>query len=839
MAWVHPPAIGCRFSFLHIPSGRCGHSMCVYSSSLIVFGGYDGHRWLNDLHKFDINSLIWSQPPLSGEPPQPRQYHAGHLLDSSLYIYGGYNGSIWLQDLVVADLSVMRWLYPVTSGAQPTAKEGLAMASINSYLFVHGGWNGVANGDLHRLDTVSYEWTLLRVEGGRPHLCGHSMTAVKDLLFVFGGFNGDTWANTLHTIDPMKDTAWIEPTVFGVPAARGYHSAVLFNKHIIVYAGYNGKYILADIVALDIETLTWFLPDACSGHFPAARNAHTMALHGSQLYLFGGYNGTRDTNELHILETSAFSSLHEDFRRSLLSTYWQDVRLTNSSASRLVHSVLLKSRVPLLYNQLLRNCPAFLETRSGSIDMGPGSLESLKIFCEYIYCDLTRERITREVVEDLLYLSFKYSVTRLKALCLKVIYEVTESIPESSLASDIMKCKDEVQLSDFTVYVKDTAFKVHKIIIAARCQYFRVLLKPGMKDSSRDTIHFHDLDPKAFEIIVEWMYSDKFLPLFTEDSIDLEIGKELLSATNFLHLESLMRITEITLWKLIDKSNAFRMFEIACLFSTSQLKSYCVNFILRQFDRTSIQKELSWLSEDACQELTRYLPRRVTRRSTYNNSTELVNVKYEKEEEDVKNLEPVMVSGQLFESMKATKKMRIKGNKASTSTDSLVTGVLRSSRSSAIICLKSPISLKLKPRMQLNVQGVKAGGASNSKETKNKILDTYRRKHRNYKSQTVVERGMKSVEESVTNKALDTHQRKRRNYKSQTLVERGNRIEEKPEFFIKGFGSCRRGKSRMNSLVTFSNRNIDILSSVGMQIYARTDISSKQLTLPGIKMKFL
>ena len=97
--------------------------------------------------------------------------------------------------------------------------------------------------------------------------------------------------------------------------ARGYHSAVLFNKHILIYAGYNGKYILADIVALDIETLTWFLPDTCSGHFPTARNAHTMVLHGSQLYLFGGYNGSRDTNELHVLETSAFSSLHEDFRQ--------------------------------------------------------------------------------------------------------------------------------------------------------------------------------------------------------------------------------------------------------------------------------------------------------------------------------------------------------------------------------------------------------------------------------------------------------------------------------------------------------------------------------------------
>ena len=58
MAWLHPPAIGCRFSFLHLPCGRCGHTMSVFENSLIVFGGYDGKSWLCDLHQFDINSLV-------------------------------------------------------------------------------------------------------------------------------------------------------------------------------------------------------------------------------------------------------------------------------------------------------------------------------------------------------------------------------------------------------------------------------------------------------------------------------------------------------------------------------------------------------------------------------------------------------------------------------------------------------------------------------------------------------------------------------------------------------------------------------------------------------------
>jgi N-acetylneuraminic acid mutarotase len=334
--------------------------MNVFQDFLIVFGGFDGKRWLSDLHKFDTQTLMWSQQNMQGDPPQPRQYHAASIIGSNLYIYGGFNGSYWLSDLVVVDIQEGRWNYPITYGNQPCAKEGLAMAAVETYLFVHGGWNGITNSDLHRFDTLKNEWTLVQIEGKKPALCGHSITRVNDKLFVFGGYDGTKWANSLYILDPLKDKTWTEPNVFGVPMARGYHSAVLYNKYILVFAGFNGSDVLNDIVALDIETLTWFLPDTCSGYFPQARNAHSMVLHGSQLYLFGGYNGSRDTNELYILETSAFSSLHEDLKSAYTNSSWHDAVLYSSSGSIHVHSVILKSRAPLLFCRLIDNNPSFI-----------------------------------------------------------------------------------------------------------------------------------------------------------------------------------------------------------------------------------------------------------------------------------------------------------------------------------------------------------------------------------------------------------------------------------------------------------------------------------------------
>lgn len=802
MAWVNPPAMGCRFSFLHLPCARCGHTMNVFQDLLIVFGGFDGKRWLSDLHKFDTQTLMWSQQNMQGDPPQPRQYHASSIIGSNLYIYGGFNGSYWLSDLIVADIQEGRWNYPITYGNQPCAKEGLAMAAVETYLFVHGGWNGITNGDLHRFDTLNNEWTLVQIEGKKPALCGHSITRVNDKLFVFGGYDGTKWANSLYILDPLKDKTWTEPNVFGVPMARGYHSAVLYNKYILVFAGFNGSDVLNDIVALDIETLTWFLPDTCSGYFPQARNAHSMVLHGSQLYLFGGYNGSRDTNELYILETSAFSSLHEDLKLAYTNSSWHDTILYSSSGCIHVHSVILKSRAPLLFCRLIDNNPSFIQNKiTATLNMGNISFETLKLFCEYLYCDLNRERIHSYLAEELFSVAREFELQRLKFLCAKVLLRYDDIIRESSLASDIMKCKDEVFLSDFTIYVKSSVYKVHKVIISARCTFFRMLLNSGMKDASKSSIRFNDFDPKAFDIIIEWMYSDKFLPLFSENSLDLLTGKELLSATNFLQLESLTRITEITLWKLIDDKNAFKLLEISCLFSTSQLKSYCVSYILRQFDKSYILRELSLLNSNAQEELAKFLPKHARRHNVSWMSSDLHLVKYEKNDENTEKKEPVMIYGRLFESLRIKKKMVIKASNPLINKEFYNSSTLPSN-----FALKpyyrTPISLKLKPKIELNVRGIKAGGIFSMPDP---------------------------------NKNQKQYHRKPRSYKSLTQAAKTDRNEEKHDFYIKGFGSNRRGKSRMSSLVNSTTQSRYVLGSAGFQIYCSADILSKQLMLPVIK----
>jgi hypothetical protein len=49
-----------------IPSARAYHTMSRFGSILVLFAGFDGQSYLNDVHVLDTESMQWSQPSTSG-----------------------------------------------------------------------------------------------------------------------------------------------------------------------------------------------------------------------------------------------------------------------------------------------------------------------------------------------------------------------------------------------------------------------------------------------------------------------------------------------------------------------------------------------------------------------------------------------------------------------------------------------------------------------------------------------------------------------------------------------------------------------------------------------------
>ena len=59
---------------------------------MIMHGGHDGNRHLQDTHVFDFTTLTWSTLVTEGPTPSPRDSHVSVIFDKSMYLYGGSTG---------------------------------------------------------------------------------------------------------------------------------------------------------------------------------------------------------------------------------------------------------------------------------------------------------------------------------------------------------------------------------------------------------------------------------------------------------------------------------------------------------------------------------------------------------------------------------------------------------------------------------------------------------------------------------------------------------------------------------------------------------------------------
>eukprot|EP01112_Ceratiomyxa_fruticulosa_P002404 TRINITY_DN12520_c0_g1_i1.p1 TRINITY_DN12520_c0_g1~~TRINITY_DN12520_c0_g1_i1.p1 ORF type:complete len:224 (-),score=48.43 TRINITY_DN12520_c0_g1_i1:65-736(-) len=78
-------------SLASAPSGRAGHAMVATSTSLIVFGGYSGSTYLNDVITYSISNNVWSTTPgnITGTAPTACAGASATLVNSNVWIVGG------------------------------------------------------------------------------------------------------------------------------------------------------------------------------------------------------------------------------------------------------------------------------------------------------------------------------------------------------------------------------------------------------------------------------------------------------------------------------------------------------------------------------------------------------------------------------------------------------------------------------------------------------------------------------------------------------------------------------------------------------------------------------
>ncbi|KAK9829964.1 hypothetical protein WJX72_008920 [[Myrmecia] bisecta] len=214
----------------------------------------------------------WVLPPVDPNvlSPPPRGGHACAAVGSQVVVFGGADRSptpyndLWVLNTEGGKYEWRCVMASNTAGTPVRPRTGATMTAVDDKVYVYGGQDpvsGICYDDLLMLDTASWQWSPVEVEGGKPpprH--SHCAGLFKDhCLLVFGGAGmngllGDVWVFNSLT------RQWTHPSIQGTPlSAREMHSGTMVSpSHMVVYGGRRADgQVLSDAAVLNGDAMTW------------------------------------------------------------------------------------------------------------------------------------------------------------------------------------------------------------------------------------------------------------------------------------------------------------------------------------------------------------------------------------------------------------------------------------------------------------------------------------------------------------------------------------------------------------------------------------------------------
>ena len=306
------------------PASRFGYVSAVHANRFVLFGGYDGSAWLNDMHEYNFDTEMWSPVAARGRPPSIRSCPSWCKEGNRVYVFGGYDGVRRMNDFFACDLDTYTWSQiPHSNGTNlsPTPVAGIrylpdgwsstvmAESSSESSSNHHNGYAG-ANGSDGSHGEAVYLYERQHGDGHhRPHqqhqygggvAGGHHQHGVHASEFLNNSYGGrqNTQNNNNHRSEQsqyqqrqhqsqssdggaggMAGGMTVGGGGFGagfgggasgngaldVPSPRYFHACTMFNGKMYTFGGYNGTERLNDMYEYDFETFRWAMVHGDSG----------------------------------------------------------------------------------------------------------------------------------------------------------------------------------------------------------------------------------------------------------------------------------------------------------------------------------------------------------------------------------------------------------------------------------------------------------------------------------------------------------------------------------------------------------------------------------------------
>lgn len=128
----------------HVPVARAEHTAVVDGNRMIVFGGYDGKKKLNDTYVFDFAAKEWHRPNSADcNAPHRRCKHSAVLYKRNMYVVGGFQfkdgDNYALTDMHVLDLDSFSWSTVLMGNTCPEALQGHKAVVCGDSMYILGG----------------------------------------------------------------------------------------------------------------------------------------------------------------------------------------------------------------------------------------------------------------------------------------------------------------------------------------------------------------------------------------------------------------------------------------------------------------------------------------------------------------------------------------------------------------------------------------------------------------------------------------------------------------------------------------------------------------------------
>jgi len=197
------------WSASRVPSRRFGYVSVVHNHKFVLFGGFDGLRWLNDMYEFDFHTKTWTEIQAKGTLPSVRSCPAWAKDDTHVYIQGGYDGVERKADFFAFDLKTNTWREMPCHGTPPSPRYFHSCCLYGDKMFAYGGYSGSERlADMFAYDFKTGHWFEVNCsDGDRPSGRSSLVAQVyKNCLYIFGGYNGLTVLNDFYKfrLEPGK-----------------------------------------------------------------------------------------------------------------------------------------------------------------------------------------------------------------------------------------------------------------------------------------------------------------------------------------------------------------------------------------------------------------------------------------------------------------------------------------------------------------------------------------------------------------------------------------------------------------------------------------------------------